>query len=202
MGKNSFSGGGTLLNNEAGFATYDPAEEQKRSYVRSEPAYKPVRPSIKYTVQVQEQLRILLTHIANGKKKPHVPMIFKEEIEAFGSLVEWAKSKPEFEILLKERESAPPKKKVIKRNAKRELNGRKVPRFESPPKNSSRKSSGEVSEDNSSTAEQLEKLEALMSELLEERRKPWYSEKKKQAITERYHSVKKKHAALRNKAML
>ncbi|WP_170756483.1 hypothetical protein [Ruegeria lacuscaerulensis] len=106
MGKKNYSGGGTVLNSEIGFTTHDPAEKQKRIYLRSEPVYTPVRPSNTYSLQVQEQLRILLRKIANGKKKPHIPLMFKEEVSEYGSLLKWAQSKQEFEQILSERRRA------------------------------------------------------------------------------------------------
>lgn len=200
MGKNSFSGGGTLLNNEAGFTSYDPADEKRRAYKSSEPVHTPIRAAPVYQLQVQEQLRILFGHIARGKKNPYVPMIFKDEIESFSSLMEWAQSKPEYEVFLQEQNAWPPKEETKPPTAKRSAKRKKVARMDAPKVSKKSITSKKDAHDEYSIEEQLEKLEVLMSELLEERRKPWYSETKKQAITERYHGAKKKHSALYQKA--
>lgn len=198
MGKKIYSGGGTLLNSEAGFTTYDPAEEQKPTYLLSKPAYKPISRSPAYPEQVERQLRILLGHIFNGKKDPHVPKIFEEEIAEFGTLLEWAHSKPEYKELSKERRSAPqealPKKKTRKQKpiAKKSMVGR----MERPTKTKTTKSSEAVAEDSDTLAEQLQMLGVQMQILEEERKRPWYRERKKQETTERYHSTKKKYDKL------
>lgn len=198
MGKKIYPGGSTLLNNEAGFTTYDPAEEQKRTHLRSERAYSPVRPSLDYSRQVKEQLLILLRHVVNGSKKPYVPTVFKEEIAKFGSLLEWARSKPEYNELLKEpsgqsqttlsNKSTSKKKPVVKTS--------KIGRIKPPKRITVAKTPRAAEVQSCTPTQQLEMLESLMEELKEDRMKPWHSEGKKRAITERYHSVRKKYDAL------
>lgn len=164
MGKGNYLGGGSLLNIEAGFKSYDPAEKQRRTYVSSGPAYSPVRPSLEYTIQVQEQIRILLRHIANGKKKPYIPQFLKEEISEFGSLFEWARAKPEYEEIIKERRSG----SIITDRAKK-APGRKpkakkgsIGRMEPPEKAAAEKRSGVAEEQIRSPADVLADLEAVL----------------------------------------
>lgn len=198
MGKKNYSGGGTLLNSEAGFTTYDPAEEQKRNYISSEPAYTPVRPSFEYTLQVQQQLIIILRHVRDGRT-PHIPMIFKKEISEFGSLIEWARSKPEYEELLKEQCSTS-KKSLPKKSSKKQKSiakESKVGRI-APTKKPLCSQNSKVAEGQKYLlAQQLEELASLLEELKEERKRPWHSDRKKEAITERYHSIRKKYDLLR-----
>ena len=125
-------------------------------------------------------------------------MIFKEEIGEFNNLQEWARSKPEYEGVLKQWSNRAPKTFRKKKTLKQNLVARKIKvgRIEPRQKASKTKTSKSVEQQNCSLTEKLEELEALMEELREERTKPWHSERKKQAITERYHSVKKKHDAL------
>jgi len=101
MGKKHFSGGGTLLNDVGGFRTYDPAEAQKRTFLRAEPALQPVRASSLYSQPVQAQVIILLRKVAKGERKPYIPSVFKDEIENWPSLIDWAKSHPDYEEILK-----------------------------------------------------------------------------------------------------
>ncbi len=102
MGNKTYSGGGTVLGDQAEFTTFDPAARQKPSVVRSEPVFTPLKPSTAYTVQVQQQHEILLRKIARGENKPYVPTHFRSEIGEFGSLLHWAKSRSEFERILSE----------------------------------------------------------------------------------------------------
>ncbi len=100
MGRKNYTGGGTLLNSEATFRSFDSAEPQKRDHIRDENLHGPVKPSFEYSIQVQFQLTILLKKIAKGRKRPFVPSVFRAEIEAFDSLYDWAETKPEFRELI------------------------------------------------------------------------------------------------------
>ena len=60
MGNKNYSGGNSLLNNEAGFTTFDPAEEQKKTDLHSEHSNTRFRSPPRYFIQVQQRVCIVL----------------------------------------------------------------------------------------------------------------------------------------------
>ena len=72
-------------------------------------------------------------------------------------------------------------------------------RMEPPRKENEAKSKESVRVEVIPSLEEMSGLKDLMQQLLEDREKSWFSERKKNAITERYHSVKKRYDKISNK---